>query len=95
MDWISINEILPNDGQKCLVVFECDDDEEKHRWLSIDVFNDGNFEFITDWEDRCASVGVPDGTRFAKYKAICWVATELSSAPLTFDKFYSDVEEAN
>ena len=80
----------PNDGQKCLVIFESKDCEDAQRWMCIDEFNEGMFDFIANWEDQCASVALPAGSIISKVRAVCWTTTNLSNAPLSFDQFYKE-----
>ena len=55
-EWKDYELEKPNDGQKCLVIFESRDCEDAQRWMCIDEFNEGMFDFIANWEDQCASV---------------------------------------
>lgn len=92
MQWISIEEKKPADNQKCLVVFESMDGDDSQRWLDIDVFDDGMFEFVANWEDQCMSVALPVGSVVSKVRAVCWFPTELNRDPATFDQFWKDGE---
>ena len=89
-DWNDYNLEEPEDGQKCLVVFESGDGEDLNRWLDIDTFNEGMFDFIANWEDQCSSVALPAGSTVSKVRAVCWSATNLSRKPLSFDQFYDE-----
>ncbi|WP_334412847.1 hypothetical protein [Acinetobacter pittii] len=93
-EWISIDECMPKEGQKCLVIFEvCHSKDDCNRFMEIDEFNDGNFESIVSFEDQASSVALPEGSIISKVKAVCWSPTNLTNKPLTFDQFY--VEEAS
>lgn len=94
-EWVNFEFEKPKDGQKCLVVFESGDCEDAQRWMSIDEFNEGMFDFIANWEDQCASVALPAGSIISKVRAVCWAKTNLSNAPLSFDQFYKTQEPAN
>ena len=39
-EWKDYELEKPNDGQKCLVVFESMDGDDSHRWMCIDEFNE-------------------------------------------------------
>lgn len=93
IEWIDYSKQQPEDGQNCLVVFEHVDGNDSHRWMAIDVFTEGWFDFLANWEDQCNSVALPTGSTIAKYKAVCWSPTELSNKPLTFDEFWEEKEE--
>ncbi|WP_436463140.1 hypothetical protein [Acinetobacter seifertii] len=87
-EWISIEDHIPKEGQKCLVVFEVQySKNDCHRFIEIDVFNDGNFDSIVNYEDQAASVALPDCSSISQLKAVCWSATTLTNKPLTFDQF--------
>ena len=90
MEWNNYKLEKPEDGQKCLVVFESMDGDDSQRWIDIDVFNEGMFDFIANWEDQCASVALPAGSVVSKIRAVCWSPTELNRDPLTFDQFWKD-----
>ncbi len=94
-EWKDYELEKPNDGQKCLVIFESKDCEDAQRWMCIDEFNEGMFDFIANWEDQCASVALPAGSIISKVRAVCWATTNLSNAPLSFDRFYEAQEPAN
>ena len=94
-EWVNYELEKPKDGQKCLVVFESMDGDDSHRWMCIDEFNEGMFDFIANWEDECASVALPAGSVISKVRAVCWAETNLSNAPLSFDQFYKAQEPAN
>lgn len=94
-EWVNYELEKPEDGQKCLVVFESMDAGDSHRWMCIDEFNEGMFDFIANWEDECASVALPAGSVIPKVRAVCWAKTNLSNAPLSFDQFYKTQEPAN
>lgn len=94
MEWTNCELENPEDGQKCLVVFENMDGDDSHRWIDIDVFNEGMFDSIANWEDQCASVALPAGSLVSKIRAVCWSSTELNRDPLTFDQFWKDGEVA-
>lgn len=94
-EWKDYELEKPNDGQKCLVIFESKDCEDAQRWMCIDEFNEGMFDFIANWEDQCASVALPAGSIISKVRAVCWATTNLSNAPLSFDQFYEAQEPAN
>ncbi len=89
-EWKDYELEKPNDGQKCLVIFESKDCEDAQRWMCIDEFNEGMFDFIANWEDQCASVALPAGSIISKVRAVCWTTTNLSNAPLSFDQFYKE-----
>lgn len=91
-EWKDYELEKPNDGQKCLVIFESKDCEDAQRWMCIDEFNEGMFDFIANWEDQCASVALPAGSIISKVRAVCWATTNLSNAPLSFDQFYWQCE---
>ena len=91
-EWKDYELEKPNDGQKCLVIFESKDCEDAQRWMCIDEFNEGMFDFIANWEDQCASVALPAGSIISKVRAVCWATTNLSNAPLSFDRFYEAQE---
>ena len=91
MNWISIKKQNPANGQKCLVVFESTQDGDPQRWMDIDAFNDGMFDFIANWEDQCMSVALPAGSTVSKVRAVCWYPTELNRDPLAFDEFWDEV----
>lgn len=91
-EWKDYELEKPNDGQKCLVIFESKDCEDAQRWMCIDEFNEGMFDFIANWEDQCASVALPAGSIISKVRAVCWATTNLSNAPLSFDQFYEAQE---
>ena len=93
--WINYELEKPKDGQKCLVIFESRDCEDAQRWMCIDEFNEGVFDFIANWEDQCATVALPEGSVVSKVHVVCWAATNLSNAPLSFDQFYEAQEPAN
>ena len=94
-EWINYELEKPKDGQKCLVIFESRDCEDAQRWMCIDEFNEGVFDFIANWEDQCATVALPEGSVVSKVHVVCWAATNLSNAPLSFDQFYEAQEPAN
>lgn len=94
-EWKDYELEKPNDGQKCLVIFESKDCEDAQRWMCIDEFNEGMFDFIANWEDQCASVALPAGSIISKVRAVCWATTNLSNSPLSFDQFYEAQEPAN
>ncbi|EXA68350.1 hypothetical protein J504_0350 [Acinetobacter baumannii 348935] len=94
-EWKDYELEKPNDGQKCLVIFESKDCEDAQRWMCIDEFNEGMFDFIANWEDQCASVALPAGSIISKVRAVCWTTTNLSNVPLSFDQFYEAQEPAN
>ena len=94
-EWKDYEFEKPEDGQKCLVVFESMDAGDSHRWMCIDEFNEGMFDFIANWEDECASVALPAGSVISKVRAVCWAKTNLSNSPLSFDQFYKTQEQAN
>lgn len=94
-EWKDYELEKPNDGQKCLVIFESKDCEDAQRWMCVDEFNEGMFDFIANWEDQCASVALPAGSIISKVRAVCWATTNLSNAPLSFDRFYEAQEPAN
>ena len=89
-EWKDYELEKPSDGQKCLVIFESKDCEDAQRWMCIDEFNEGMFDFIANWEDQCASVALPAGSIISKVRAVCWTTTNLSNAPLSFDQFYKE-----
>ena len=86
--WEDFSKKKPDEGSKCLVVFEqsCGDDD-KNRWMDIDLFEDGNFVFLTNWEDECAVVGLPIGSLVAKCRAVCWMYADIDPRPLSFNLF--------
>ena len=94
-EWKDYELEKPNDGQKCLVIFESKDCEDAQRWMCIDEFNEGMFDFIANWEDQCASVALPAGSIISKVRAVCWATTNLSNAPLSFDQFYEAQEPSD
>jgi len=94
-EWVNYELEKPKDGQKCLVVFESMDGDDSHRWMCIDEFNEGMFNFIANWEDECASVALPAGSVISKVRAVCWAETNLSNAPISFDQFYKAQEQSN
>ena len=94
-EWKDCELEKPNDGQKCLVIFESKDCEDAQRWMCIDEFNEGMFDFIANWEDQCASVALPAGSIISKVRAVCWAETNLSNAPLSFEQFYEAQEPTN
>lgn len=93
MNWINIEKQKPEDGQKCLVVFEMYHSDDAQRFMDIDDFNDGGFDLIANYENQAHCVALPDGAIVSKLKAICWVPTELSNAPVRFDEFWKDEKE--
>lgn len=95
LEWVDYKLEKPMDGQKCLVIFESKDCEDAQRWMCIDEFNEGMFDFIANWEDQCASVALPAGSVVSKVRAICWTVTNLSNAPLSFDQFYKAQEQSD
>ncbi|MFV5651830.1 DUF551 domain-containing protein, partial [Acinetobacter baumannii] len=91
-EWISVEDRLPEEGQKCLVVFEVQySKDDCHRFMEIDIFNDGNFDSIINYEDQVASVALPEGSSISRLKAVCWSSTGLTNKPLTFDQFHKCV----
>ena len=48
-EWKDYELEKPNDGQKCLVIFESKDCEDAQRWMCIDEFNEVMFDFIANW----------------------------------------------
>lgn len=94
MNWISVDDKLPEDGQKCLVVFEMyHSKDDAQRFIEIDEFNDGVFDSIANYTDQASCVGLPAGSIISKLRAVCWTPTELSNAPVTFDMFWKEEKE--
>lgn len=84
--WISVDDRLPEDGQKCLVVFESSClGEESHRFIGIDTFDDCEFGLIINHNDVSDNVSFPSGTLISKLRAAYWCPTRLSNKPLEFD----------
>lgn len=94
MNWINLEIDQPEDGQKCLVVFEVrHSEDDAQRFIQIDFFNEGEFDSIINWEDQINSVGLPANSVVSRLKAICWFPTDLSTKPLTFDEFWKEEKE--
>lgn len=86
--WVDFKKEKPIDGSKCLVVFEQDDGGgDLSRWMNIDLFDEGSFAFLINWDDQCSVVGLPAGSVISRCRAICWMYTDIDPKPLSFDLF--------
>lgn len=86
-EWISVKDRLPEDGQKCLVIFEMrHSKDDACRYINIDYFNEGDFDSVINWEDQASSVALPAGSVISRFKAVYWSPTGLSVEHLVFNE---------
>lgn len=86
-EWILIDDQMPEEGQKCLVIFEMrHSKDDAYRYVNIDYFNEGDFDSVVNWEDQASSVALPSGSVISRFKAVYWSPTNLSAERLVFNE---------